>query len=179
VAVGSGADFSAQTANPSNTFSAGSLSMENSRDGSAIFTPTNMKPGGQAQTGVVDIKNTGTIDGVFTLRRDLLTNRDVGAASETPFASKVNVRIVDCGEFTTADGPYGPETVTPACGDADDNALYDGSLDREDDDLALGVYRPGERHRYRFGGSLDASAGDDYAGDGASARYVFDAVQTP
>src|SRR3954471_3393561 len=60
VAIGSGADFSAQTANPSNTFSAGSLRMDNSRDGSAIFAPTNMKPGGQAQTGLVDIRNTGS-----------------------------------------------------------------------------------------------------------------------
>ena len=63
-AVGSGADFSARTANPSNTFSAGALSMENSKDGTAIFSPTGMKPGGAAQTGIVDIKNTGSIDGV-------------------------------------------------------------------------------------------------------------------
>src|SRR4051794_16868875 len=43
-AVGSGADFSTRTANPSNTFSAGSLSMENSKDGTAILNATNMKP---------------------------------------------------------------------------------------------------------------------------------------
>jgi hypothetical protein len=179
VAVGSGADFSAQTANPSNTFSAGSLSMDNSKDGSAIFSATGMKPGGDPETGVVDIENTGSIDGVFTLRRDLLMNSDVGVSSAEPFASKVNVRIVDCGEFTTAGGPYGPETVTPICGDGDDEPLYAGTLGGQDNDVGLGVYQPGEQHRYQFGGSLDASAGADYAGDGASARYVFDAVQTP
>src|SRR4051812_45442882 len=63
VAVGSGADFSAETANPSNTFSAGSLSMDNSKDGAAILSASNMQPGGEPQTGVVDIKNTGSIDG--------------------------------------------------------------------------------------------------------------------
>src|SRR4051812_35723464 len=58
VAVGSGADFSAQTANPSNTFSAGSLTMDNSKSGAAIFQADNLSPGGTARTGVVDIKNT-------------------------------------------------------------------------------------------------------------------------
>jgi spore coat-associated protein N len=179
VAVGSGADFSAQTANPSNTFSAGSLSMDNSKNGSAIFAPTNLKPGGHAQTGIVDIKNTGTLDGVFTLRRDQLTNTDGGTSSADPLAAKVNVKIVDCGKFTTADGPYGPNTVSPTCGDPDDSTLYNGTLAGETDDLALGIYRAGERHRYQFAGSLDASAGNDYADDTSSARYVFDAVQTP
>ena len=37
VAVGSGANFSAQSANPSNTFTAGTLTMANSKDGAAIL----------------------------------------------------------------------------------------------------------------------------------------------
>jgi hypothetical protein len=179
VAVGSGADFTAQTANPSNTFSAGSLSMDNSKNGTAIFAPTNMKPGGPAQTGLVDIKNTGSVDGVFTLRRDQLTSTDSGAASAAPFASKVNVKIVDCGKYTSANGPYGAETVTPVCGDADDRTFYNDTLAGENSDHALGIFRPGEQRRYQFGGSLDSSAGNEYSDDGASARYVFDAVQTP
>jgi spore coat-associated protein N len=177
-AVGSGADFSARTANPSNTFSAGSLSMENSKDGTAIFSPTNMKPGGAPQTGVVDIKNTGSIDGAFTLTRDQLTNSDSGADNPTPFATKVAVAIVDCGKYSTWNGPYGPEQVTPTCGDGDDSTLYLGSLANENSPLALGTYHPGEQHRYQFEGSLDSSAGNEYEGDGASARYVFDAAQT-
>jgi hypothetical protein len=179
VAIGSGADFTAQTANPSNTFSAGSLSMENSRNGSAIFSPANMKPGGPAQTGTVDIKNTGSIDGAFTLRRDQLVSTDGGAANSAPFATKVNVKIVDCGKYTTVNTPYGTETVTPTCGDPDDGTLYNGTLAAETADVALGVYRPGDQHRYQFGGSLDSSAGNEFSGDGASARYVFDAAETP
>jgi hypothetical protein len=179
VSVGSGADFSARTANPSNTFSAGSLSMDNSKNDAAIFAPTNMKPGGPAQTGLVDIKNTGTVDGVFKLYRDQLTSSDGGATNPEPFASKVNVKIVDCGKYTIANGAYGPETVTPACGDSDDSTLYNGTLAGENSELALGVYRPGEQHRFHFAGSLDSSAGNEYSGDGSSARYVFDAVQAP
>src|SRR4051794_21036949 len=115
VAVGSGADFNAQSANPSNTFSAGSLSVDNSREGSAIFSATSMKPGGPAETGIVDIKNSGSIDGVFSLRRDQLTSSDGGSPNPTPFATKVNIKIVDCGKFTAAE-PYGPNTVAPPCG---------------------------------------------------------------
>jgi hypothetical protein len=178
-AVGSGADFSARTANPSNTFSAGALSMENSKDGSAIFSATNMRPGGAPDAGVVDIKNTGSIDGVFSLSRDQLTSTDAAGDNPAPFAAKVAVGIVDCGKFTIANTAYGTETVTPTCGDADDATLYLGSLANENSAVALGTYHPGEQHRYRFEGSLASSAGNEYQGDGASARYVFDAVQTP
>ena len=178
-AVGSGADFSARTANPSNTFSAGALSMENSKDGSAIFSATNMKPGGAPQTGTVDIKNTGSIDGVFTLSRDQLTNSDTAGDNPAPFAAKVAVGIVDCGKYSTASTPYGTEPVTPTCGDADDATLYLGSLANENSAIVLGTYQPGEQHRYRFEGSLASSAGNEYQGDAASARYVFDAVPIP
>ena len=153
--------------------------MENSKDGTAIFSPTDMKPGGAPQTGVVDIKNTGSIDGVFKLSRDQLTNADHGSDNPVPFASKVADGIVDCGRYSIANGPYGPEQVTPACGDSDDHTLYLGSLTNENGELALGTYQPGEQRRYRFEASLDSSAGIEFAGDSSSARYVFDAVQTP
>jgi hypothetical protein len=178
-AVGSGADFSARTANPSNTFSTGTLSMENSKDGTAILDASNLKPGADPKTGIVDIKNTGSIDGVFKLTRDQLTNTDNGNDNPAPFASKVAVGIVDCGQFTTVNGPYGPYPVTPTCGDQDDTTLYLGSLANQNSPLDLGTYAPGEKHRYDFEGSLDQSVGNEYQGDGASARYVFDATQKP
>jgi hypothetical protein len=178
-AVGSGADFSARTANPSNTFSAGALSMENSKDGSAILNATGMKPGDPPKTGIVDIKNTGSIDGRFTLSRDELQSTDANNDDPAPFASKVVIGIVDCGKFTTVATAYGPDPVTPTCGDADDSTLYLGSLANENGSLELGTYQPGEKHRYDFEASLAASAGNEYQGDSASARYVFDATQKP
>lgn len=178
VAVGSGADFSARTANPSNTFSAGSLTMDNSKNGAAIFSATNMQPGGAPQTGLVDIKNTGSIDGAFTLSRDLLTNTDQDGSNPTPFATKVVMSVADCGKFTTVNGPYGPIPVTPTCGDQDDRTVYSGTLAGQSDPVALGTYSAGEQHRYQFGASLDQSAGNEYTGDGSTARFLFDAAQT-
>ena len=178
-ALGSGADFSARTANPSNTFSAGTLSMENSKDGTAILNATGMKPGDEAKNGVVDIENTGSIDGKFTLSRDQLTSTDQGNDNPTPFASKVVMGIVDCGEFTTVGTAYGLDPVTPTCGDADDTTLALGPLTNENDPIALGTYQPGEKHRYNFAASLAGTAGNEYQGDSASARYVFDATQAP
>ncbi len=47
VTIGSGANFSAQSANPTNTFTAGTLTIgSNPANGTAVFTPsTPMKPG--------------------------------------------------------------------------------------------------------------------------------------
>ena len=61
VTAASGADFTATSANPSNTFSAGTLTMSNSKDNAAILTASNMKPGDPATKGEVVIKNTGSL----------------------------------------------------------------------------------------------------------------------
>ena len=179
VAVGSGADFSAQTANPSNTFSAGALSMDNSRSGAAILSATNLKPGGTEQTGLVDIKNTGSIDGNFTVSRDQVTSSDSGAQNPTPFANKVIVSILDCGKARIDNGPYGPEQHDPTCGDGDDQVRYVGTLGAQNAPIDLGTFHAGDQHRYLFGANLDPSTGNEYSGDGSSARFVFDAVQKP
>jgi spore coat-associated protein N len=171
VAVGSGADFSSQAANPANTFTAGTLTMDNSRANAAILTPENMKPGAPAQTGTIDIANTGSLAGTFSLTRDALASTDGGAANPTPFATKVNMTIVDCGTFDS--GP------PPACGDAGDSAIYNGTLAAEDDGHPLGTFGAGEKHRYQFAAALSSSAGNEYQGDSSSARYVWNSVQTP
>src|SRR4051794_31587391 len=73
VAVGltaaSGANFNAQTANPSNTFTAGTLKMANSKNNAAILTASNLRPGDPPTTGTVDIQNTGTLSGPFVLSK--------------------------------------------------------------------------------------------------------------
>jgi hypothetical protein len=138
-----------------------------------------MKPGGASKTGIVDIKNTGSMDGAFTLSRDLLTSTDAKSDNPAPFATKVAIGVVDCGKFTTVNGPSGQIAVTPTCGDADDSTLYLGSLANQNSPIGLGTYQPGEKHRYDFEASLASTAGNEYVGDGASARYLFDATQTP
>ena len=169
VAVGSGADFTSRSANPSNTFTAGTLTADNSRDGAALFSPSNLKPGGAPQTGTVDIANDGSIGATFTLTRDQLTSTDSGASNPAAFATKVNLIVTDCGAF---DGD-----TAPSCGDAGDTEVYDGTLAAMDAAVPLGDYPAGEEHRYVFAAALDASAGNEYQGDGSSARFVWDAVQ--
>jgi hypothetical protein len=170
VAVGSGADFSDQAANPSNTFTAGSLKIDDSRGGVAIFAPVEMVPGAPPKTGIVDIQNKGTIVGSFTLSRDQLTSNDFGDPDPQPIARKINLTILDCGAYQNA--------TPPACGDANDVAVYDhGTLAGMDSALQLGRFAAGEKHRYQFVSSLDASAGNEYQGEQAGARFVWDAVQ--
>jgi spore coat-associated protein N len=169
VAVGSGADFTSRSANPSNTFTAGTLTADNSRDGAALFSPANMKPGGAPQTGTVDIANTGSLPAAFTLTRDRLESTDTGESNPAPFAAKVNLVVTDCGAF----GGGG----APACGDSGDHVVYDGTLAAMEAAAGLGDFGAGEKHRYVFAAGLDSSAGNEYQGDGSSARFVWDAAQ--
>jgi spore coat-associated protein N len=162
--VASGADFTAQTANPSNTFSSGNLSMDNSNAGAAVFSPTNMKPGGTPDTGTVDIKNSGSISGTFSVTADTITNSD----ATNPMAAKVNLVVKDCGAYVGA--------TAPTC-EAGDNSVYTGTLAAFTAGNALGTFAAGEQHRYEFSAQLDSSANDDYEGDNTSARFVWNAVQ--
>src|SRR5262245_8884778 len=112
--VGSGADFSASSANPANTFSSGTLSIGSSD--TAVLSASNLRPGDAPQVGTVDIENTGSLDGDFTLVRGAVTNSD-GA---NPLAAMLNMTVVDCGTFAGV--------TPPACGDGDDVSLYTGTL---------------------------------------------------
>src|ERR1700684_558564 len=66
LAVGSGANFNSTSANPSNVFSAGTISQSNSKASAAVLTASNMVPG-NTTTGTVNIQNTGNANGTFTL----------------------------------------------------------------------------------------------------------------
>ena len=166
--VASGADFTAQSANPSNTFSAGTLSMSNSSDNAAILTASNMRPGDPASTGTVDIANTGSLSGAFTLTRGTPADSD----SANPLSGKLIVVVDDCGTFSGS--------TAPTCGDSDDVNKYTGTL--ADMGTAghlisgLGTYANGEKHRYRFGVSLDSSAGNAYQGDSSTVAFTWNAA---
>jgi hypothetical protein len=168
VAIGSGADFSAQSANPSNTFTAGSLTIDNSREGAAIFSPSDMTPGAPARTGTVDIENSGSIAGTFTLSRDRLASTDSGDPNPWPFASRVNLTVVDCGAFAGA--------TAPTCGDGDDVTQYSGTVAGMTGSTALGTFAGGEKHRYKFSVALDSSAGNAYQGGSSSVEFDWNAA---
>lgn len=159
VTVASGATFTAQTANPSNTFTAGTLSMTNDGAGSAILTASNMKPGDPATKGAVVIKNTGSVSGAFSLTRSALTNSD----STNPMAAKLNLVITDCGadqDCTTA---------------LDNSNKYTGTLAGMGSALSLGTWAAAEQHKYEFSVALDSSADNNYQGDNSVATFTWDA----
>jgi spore coat-associated protein N len=164
--IGSGADFTAASANPSNTFATGTLSMLNSQSGSAVLTASGLRPGNTA-SGTVDIQNSGSLGGAFTLARGAVTNSDPA----NPLTGKLNLVVDDCGAFSGS--------TAPPCGDGDDVTKYSGTVA----DMgtpghtvsALGTFASGDKHRYRFSVTLDSSADDAYQGDTADVRFDWNA----
>src|SRR5919199_902688 len=134
VAVGSSASFTASSANPSNTFAAGTLSILNSKEGLAVLTASNMKPGDSA-TGTVDVQNSGSLSGAFTLSRSGISDSD-GA---NPMSAKLDLVVKDCGDFSSG---------TPTC-DAGDPQKYSGTISAMGT-VALGTFAANEKHRYEF-----------------------------
>ena len=170
VVVGSGANFTASSANPSNTFSAGTLSMSNSKNAAAILSASGLKPGDTPTTGTVDIQNTGSLAGNFTVSRTSLSNTD----ATNPLSAKLNLIIKDCGEWPDA------TTVEP-CGDGDDTVVFGSPAATVSDmtsAVALGNYSGGEKHRYEFSVQLDASATDVYQNGQSTVGFTWNAVQS-
>jgi spore coat-associated protein N len=166
--VGSGADFSASSANPSNTFSAGTLSISNSKEGAAVLTASGLRPGGASATGTVDIQNSGDLSGVFTLSRTAPVDSD----GVNPLSGKLNLTVVDCGVWSGS---------APTCGDGDDVTKYSGGTIAQMGTAghlvsSLGTYAGSEKHRYQFTVQLDGSAGNAYQGGTSSVEFDFAAA---
>jgi hypothetical protein len=164
--IGSGADFTAASANPSNTFSTGTLSMVNSNAGAAVLTASGLRPGNTAG-GDVDILNSGSLSGAFTLARGTITDSDV----VNPLSGKLNVTVEDCGVFTGS--------TPPSCTDGDEVTKYTGTI--ADMGTAghavasLGTFAAGVKHRYHFSVQLDSGASDAYQGATSAVRFDWSA----
>ncbi len=160
--VGSGADFTASSANPANTFASGTLSIANSKEGTAVLTASDLRPAGPEAVGTVDIENDGSLDGAFSLSRTAPVDSDPA----NPLSAKLNLTVVDCGEFAG---------TAPTCGDGDDAQKYSGTL-ASMGTSALGTYAAGAKHRYRFSVALDGTAGNAYQGDSSTVAFDFNAA---
>jgi spore coat-associated protein N len=156
VAVGSGANFNSTTANPSNVFTAGTLTSTNSKDGGFILTATGMRPG-DSQAGTVDIKNTGSLSGTFTLAKSALTD----APASPAFSSKLDLLVEDLGDCTSGC------TATPS-------TVYTGKVGAMPSQSL--AFAAGAVHRYRFTVSFPngGSGGADNAYQGASTSVRYD-----
>jgi spore coat-associated protein N len=162
VTAASGADFTATSANPGNTFATGTLSISNSSPAAAVLTASGLRPGGPAATGTVDIGNTGSLSGAFTLTRGTPVDND----STNPLSGKLNVTVVDCGDFSSG---------TPTCAGGDP-VKYSGTLAAMSSAVALGTFAGGEKHRYEFTVAVDSSAGNAYQGDSSQVEFTWNAA---
>lgn len=155
VTVGSGADFTSQSANAANIFTAGTLTHSNSVPG-AILTAANMRPGDTA-SGTVDIKNTGSLSGNFSLAKTV-------TAETAAFASKLTIVITDTGDPGCLASCPGPVPV------------YSGTVAAMGSQ-ALGAFAAGATHRYSFVVTFPATgapgAGADNAYQGASTTVTY------
>ncbi len=159
VAVGSGANFNSTSANPSNVFTAGTIAHSNSKAGAAILTAANIVPGNSA-TGTVDIKNTGSATGVFTLSHT--------AAVDTPtspgLSKKLTMTVQDLGD--------------PACVSSCPAvvSVYTGLMSAMPLTIPVGSFPAGATHRYQFTMNFpDAGInGADNAYQGASTTVEYD-----
>lgn len=159
IAVGSGANFNSSTASPSNVFSAGTITHSNSKAGVAVLTATGLKPGATT-SGTVDIKNTGSISGAFTLAQSNLTNTPASPA----LSAKLSIVITD---------KHDPACATSCPTDA---IVYSGTITGMGS-TTLGTFAAGETHRYGFVVTFpDGGAGgadNTYQGASTSVDYGF------
>jgi spore coat-associated protein N len=133
LAVGSGANFNSTSANPSNVFTAGTISHSNSKASAAILTASNIVPGNTA-TGTVDIKNTGSASGTFTLTHTTPVDTPVSPG----LSKKLTLSIVDQGDPACV-------TACPAF-----VTLYTGTIFAQPASIALGAFPAGATHRYVY-----------------------------
>ena len=134
IVYASGANFTAQTANPSNVFTAGALTMSNSKTGAALFATSNKLKPGDMVPGSVVITNTGDLSGAFTLN-----NANVTQLVAPALSTLLTVKIYD-----TKLLPLPVGTKTQIYGGA--NGIIIGT----DPNLSLGTFAPGESHQYDF-----------------------------
>jgi spore coat-associated protein N len=163
VAVGSGANFNSTSANPSNVFTAGTISSSNSKASAAILTASNIVPGATA-TGSVNIKNTGSASGTFTLTH----TTPVDTPASPGLSKKLTLTIVDQGDPACASSC--PANVT----------LYTGTIFAEPASIALGQFAPNATHRYVYTMTFPdgGTGGADNAYQGASTTVDYNWFST-
>lgn len=149
LAVGSGATFTSTTSNTASVVTAGTLTQSNSKDGQAIFTASNLKPGDVVK-GSLTISNTGSLPAAFSLTETESTNGFSGA--------NLNLVITNT---TTGAAVY--------------QGTFGGLVDGEKQ--SLGDFAPGDSADYEFVATLVKETPNTDQGASASATYTWDAVQ--
>ena len=157
ITVGSGANFTASAANPTNTFTAGTLTIGSSSS-SALFNSSNMRPG-DTVTGTVDIQNTGSLSGAFTLGTSNVTD----AAG---LLGQLDLKVEDCGVWSG--------TTAPTCNGS--NIVYTGKANAVPAAASLGTFAAGAKHQYKFDVTLPSTTGNAFQGTSATVQFDWKAA---
>jgi spore coat-associated protein N len=158
ITVGSGATFTAHSANPANTFTAGTLTMSNSKDAAVILSSGNMKPG-DSTNGTVDIANTGSVAGNFKLSTSNVSDAN-------GLLTQLDLKIEDCGLYSG--------TTAPSCSGA--ASVYTGKASAFTTAAQLGSFASSAKHRYQFTVTMPSTISDTYQGKTGSVQFDWDAV---
>jgi spore coat-associated protein N len=152
MAVGTGANFNATSANVGNVVTAGIVAHTNS--GGVILNVSKIKPG-DTKTGTVTLKNTGDIDGKFTVASSNV--------ADTPGPNGGNLST----PLVLAIDDMGPAGAGPAVN------KYSGALSGAT--ANLGTWTPNEQHVYRFSVTFPngGAGGADNAYMGSSVTADF------
>jgi hypothetical protein len=156
VTAASGATFSATSANPGNSFASGTMTLLNNKEAAAILNATNLKPGGPAQSGEVQLENTGSLPGAITLSKSSLVD------STPAMAALLDLTIVDCGTDLN-------------CSTGTSTTVYTGTVSAMPSQ-SLGTWAAAEKHRYQFSVSLNSSATNAVQGKTVSVQYDWAAA---
>jgi hypothetical protein len=158
ITVGSGANFTASSANAGNAFTTGTLVIAKSSN-TALLNVTNMKPG-DSPSSTVDITNTGSLAGDFTIK----TANPTGSST---LLSQIDLVVADCGVWS---GGTAPSCSSPT-------TKYSGKVSGLTS-AALGNYASNAQHRYLITATLPASTNDTFQGLTAGTDFVWSATQS-
>jgi spore coat-associated protein N len=157
ITVGSGANFTASSANAGNAFATGTLTMSNSA--SALFSSANMKPGDSA-TGNVSITNTGSIAGDFKLTT-------ASPTGSTALLNQLDAVVTDCGVYTS---------TLPSC-TTGTTQLYSGKLGALSN-VSAGTFAAGVKHYYKVVVTLPSSTDNTFQGLSSQVDLAWSATQS-
>ncbi len=152
LAIGSGADFSSNSANPNSIVASGTLTQTNSKANAAVFNISNIKPG-DVVGGQVTITNTGTLPAVMSVTEGSFAST-FSATSGSPSANTLNLVVTE-GSNTVYNGAFGSMST-----------------------VALGTFTAGQAKTYKFTVTFNQGAGNSDQNKTASATYTWNGAQT-
>lgn len=170
---GSFATWTAQTNNPGNSVTAGTMEVGNSKSAEAVFGATNVMPG-DSGSDTVTIANTGSSPMTVRLTQDQLSGSRIEAS--------LRLRVYD----RTRDRCYWPVNQPGACPDTggvdgDGYGAWDASatLDAFTVPAASGAaqWPAGEAHTFEISWKLAMSSPNSDQGTSGSFRLVWNGTQ--